>query len=331
MKMNFVYGVRIQMTAIKMLTAIGVATAFVSGTATAQTVAIGSTKGSMVAAMTVAISKMVSSKTILKMRRQVMGGTQKYIPVVDAGELQFGLSNMVQYTMAKEGRELSKRKYRHLQLVSTLMRFRTGLLVPNDSPIRKMEDLRGKRFAAGFKGAPLFQTYYSAFLTNAGLTWSDVKKIPAVGLRQHWNLFKQGKIDVAMGGVGGGPNKDMNAKIPSGVRYLNMNHDTPGAIMSSKHLKGGKYEKVGKRKNYVAIRNPAYLFGYDFTMFTNKNVPVKTVYEVTKAMHDSVKDFHAVSGVWKSFNAQRMSKDQGGLAYHAGAVKFYEEKGLWKR
>ena len=319
------------MTALKTLTAIGVATAFVSGTANAQTVAIGSTKGSMVAAMTVAISKIVSGKTILKMRRQVMGGTQKYIPVVDAGELQFGLSNIVQYTMAKEGRDLSKRPYKNLQLVTTLMRFRTGLLVRNDSPIKTMEDLRGKRFAAGFKGAPLFQTYFTAFLQNGGMTWSDVKKIPAVGLRQHWNLFKQGKVDVAMAGVGGGPNKDMNAKIPSGVRYLSFNTSTPGAMAATKNLRGGKYENVGKRKNYVAIRNPANLFGYDFMLFTNKGVPAATVYAVTKAMHDSVKDFHAVSGVWKSYNEKVMSKDQGGLAYHAGAMKFYKEKGLWKR
>lgn len=319
------------MIALKTLTVIGVAAAFVSGTATAQTVGIGSTKGSMVAVMTTAISKLVSAKTVLKMRRQVMGGTQKYIPVVDAGELEFGLSNIVQYTMAKEGRDLSKRKYKNLQLVATLMRFRNGLLVRNDSNIRRMEDLRGKRFASGFKGAPLFQTFFSAYLTNAGLTWDDVTKVPAVALRQHWNLFKQGKIDVAMAGVGGGPNKDMNAKIPSGVRYLSFNMGTSAAKMSTKNLKGGKFEKIGKRKNYIAVREPSVLFGYDFMLFTHKKAPVKVVYEVTKAMHDSVKDLHEMSGVWKSYNENRMSKDQGGLAYHAGAMNFYKEKGLWKR
>ena len=60
---------------------------FAAGSAGAQTIGIGSTKGSVVAAMTTAISKIVNNKTDLKMRRQVMGGTQKYIPVVDAGEL----------------------------------------------------------------------------------------------------------------------------------------------------------------------------------------------------------------------------------------------------
>ena len=304
--------------------------ALVASTANAQTTTIASTKGSMVASFTVAISKVVTAKSGLKMRRQIFGGTQKYIPVVNAGEVHFGLSNMVQYTMAKEGRELSKRKYKNLQLVSTLMRFRTGLLVRNDSKIKTMEDLRGKRFAAGFKGAPLFQTYFSAFLTNGGMDWKDVKQIPAIGLRQHWNLFKQGKVDVAMAGVGGGPNKDMNAKIPSGVRYLSFNTTSKGAMSAVKHLKGGAYEKVGKRKNYVAIRTPAVLFGYDFMLFTHKGVSAKTVYKVTKAMHDSVGDLHAASGVWRSFNTKRMSKNQG-LPYHAGAMKFYKEKGLWKR
>lgn len=219
---------------------------FAAGSAGAQTIGIGSTKGSVVAAMTTAISKIVNNKTDLKMRRQVMGGTQKYIPVVDAGELEFGLSNIVQYTMAKEGRDLSKQPYKNLQLAATLVRFRTGLLVRNDTDIRKIEDLKGRRMASGFKGAPLFQTYFSAFLANAGLTWKDVKQVPAVGLRQHWNLFKQGKVDVAMAGVGGGPNKDMNAKIPSGVRYISLNTDTAGAKTAVEHLRGGQYERVGK-------------------------------------------------------------------------------------
>ncbi len=54
--------------------------------------------------------------------------------------------------------------------------------------------------------------------SKAGLR-DDVKKLPAVGLYRLWNLLRQGKRDVAMGGIGGGPNKDMNAKIPSGMRY----------------------------------------------------------------------------------------------------------------
>jgi len=311
--------------------AAGLAVVLTAGMAQAQTVGIGSTKSSMVAAMTTAISKVVSGKTILKMRRQVMGGTQKYIPVVDAGELEFGVSNMIQYSMAKDGRVLSKRPYKNLQLVATLMRFRTGFLVRNDSDIKTVADLKGKRIAAGFKGAPLFEAFNLAMLGNAGLTYKDMVKVPAVGLVQHWNLFKQGKVDVVIAGVGGGPNKDMNASIPSGIRYLSFDKTGPNPDKAIKGIRGGTWETVKKIKPYVAVRSPEVtLIGYDFTMFTNKNVPVEVVYQATKALVESVKDLHAVSPVWRSFNEKRASKDQG-YEYHAGAIKAFKEKGLWKR
>jgi len=211
-----------------------------------------------------------------------------------------------------------------------MMRFRTGLLVQNSSSIRKVEDLRGKRVAFGFKGAPLFDVFFKAMLRNGGLSYADVEKVPAVGLAQHWNLFKQGKVDVVIAGVGGGPNKDMNAKVPSGIRYVSLNTEGPNADAAVKMLRGGAYELVKKAKPYIAIREPAVLLGYDFMLFTNKNVPFKTVYETTKAMYESVKDFHAVSPVWRSYNEKRMQKDQG-YEYHAAAVKLYKDKGVWQR
>ena len=309
---------------------ISAATAFAATAANAQTVGIGSTKSSMVAAMTTAISGVVSGKSILKMRRQVMGGTQKYIPVVNAGELEFGVSNMIQYSMAIDGRGLSNKPYKNLQLVATLMRFRTGLLVRNDSDIKTVADLKGKRLPHGFKGAPLFDAFFKGMLATTGLTYADADHIPTVGLSQSWNLFKQGKVDSVIAGVGGGPNKDMNAKIPSGVRYLSFPTDTPAAKAAIATLRGGAFEMVEKRKPYVAIRTPAVLIGYDFMLFAHKGVPQETVYKVAKSMVEGVKDLHAVSPVWKSYDAKRSQKDQG-YAYHAGAMKLYKEKGLWTR
>ncbi|MHA1108892.1 MAG: hypothetical protein ACTSQV_07235, partial [Alphaproteobacteria bacterium] len=69
---------------------IGAILAFATAGASAQTVGIGTTKGGATAQVTAAISKIVSSYAGgLQMRPQVMGGTQKYIPVVNAGKLEF--------------------------------------------------------------------------------------------------------------------------------------------------------------------------------------------------------------------------------------------------
>ncbi len=135
---------------------IGAILALGAAGASAETVGIGTTKGGATAQVTAAISKIVSSHAGgLQMRTQVMGGTQKYIPVVNAGKLEFGVSNMMQYHMAKTGTGLSKgRKHGDLRLLATMMKFRIGWLVPRNSNIKTIADFRGKRLPHGFKSAP---------------------------------------------------------------------------------------------------------------------------------------------------------------------------------
>ena len=66
------------------LTIAGIAT-LVAAPGWAQTVGIGTTQGGATAQVTAAISKVVSENAGFQMRTQVMGGTQAYIPVVNAG------------------------------------------------------------------------------------------------------------------------------------------------------------------------------------------------------------------------------------------------------
>ena len=93
--------------------------------ASAQTIGIGSTKAGAVSQITATISKAVSESDVgIQMRKQTMGGTQQYIPVVNAGELAFGISNIAQYWMAVTGTGLSApNKYDNLRLVTNMMKF----------------------------------------------------------------------------------------------------------------------------------------------------------------------------------------------------------------
>ena len=113
--------------------------------------------------MTAVISKVVSEHAGMQMRTQTMGGTQQYIPVVNAGQLEFGIGNMYQTAQAYAGIGLSEgHKYDNLRMVATLMPFRNGLLVANNSGMKKMADLKGKRIPFGYKAAPLFQNFLKA-------------------------------------------------------------------------------------------------------------------------------------------------------------------------
>ena len=300
--------------------------------ASAQTVGIGATKAGAVSQITATISKAVSEHGDgLQMRKQTMGGTQQYIPVVNAGEIEFGISNMAQYHMARTGTGLSEgNKYDKLRLVTTMMKFTVSPVVPLESGITKVSQLKGTRMAVGFKGAPLFVNLHSGTLATAGLTPDDIKPVPQVGLVQHWRAFMAGKIDWAIAAAGSGFVKQMNAKIKGGVRHLSLD-DTPESLKRM-HTWFPKsyYSTVKPTKGLTGVLEPTVFITYDYLLWSSTHVSDELVYKVAKVMHTQAKQLKEGGPLWRSYEAgKRMSKPQG-HSYHPGAVKYYKEAGLWQ-
>lgn len=312
-----------------LLSAVAIGTA-VAVPASAQVLGLGTTKGGATAQVAGAISKVITTKSDLQMRAQAMGGTQQYIPIVNAGELAFGVSNMPQYWMAIKGTGLSKgTKYENLRLAANLMTFKVGVLVAGKSSIKTVADLKGKTSAFGFKAAPLFQYVMTAFLANAGLTFDDVKKVPAVGLPQHWDMFKQGRIDVVIAAAGTGAVKEMDATIDGGVRYVSLDASSEAVKRTVEVFPRSYLSVVDPAPGLVGVKEPVQMLSYDYMVWTNKTVPDEIVYKFVKTLYDNEKELKETSPIWRSHSSKTMAKSQG-TAYHPGAVKFYKEAGLIK-
>lgn len=313
-------------------TALGVAFA---ASASAQTVGIGSTKAGAVAQITATMSKVISSHGEgIQMRSQTMGGTQQYIPVINAGELEFGIANVPQYIMATSGTGLSEgNKYDNLRLVSTMMVFSTGLVVPNNIPAKTVAEMKGMRLAAGFKAAPLFAYFVQAAIASEGLTYKDFTEVPTVGLVQSWNAMMEGKVDGVIAALGTGFLKQMNAAIPGGVRYISIKN-TPESLAAINKILPRVYlqefKPDPKNPSLTGVVGPANLMSYDFTFFTHKGMSDEIVYKVTKIMHKHAAELKEGGPLWKTYPTDaNMAKDHG-VAYHPGAVKYYKEAGFMK-
>lgn len=300
-------------------------------TASAETVGIGATKAGAVAQITATISKVVSENSgDIQMRKQTMGGTQQYIPVVNAGELAFGISNIAQYWMAVTGTGLSApNKYDNLRLVTTMMKFTVSFVVPNNSGIRTVSDLKGKRLAAGFKAAPLFTNIHAGGLATVGLSYNDVKKVPAVGLVQHWRMLMQGKVDGVIAAAGSGFVKQMNAKVSGGIRHISF-PNTPEALAAMhKYFPKTFWSTVKPRKGLTGVREPTNFITYDYMLWTHKGLSNETVYKVTKVMHKHAAKLKEGGPLWRSYQDNANMSKQHGTPYHPGAMKYYKEAGLW--
>ena len=304
-----------------------------AGTANAQMVGIGSTKGTAVAQMTAAIAKVVSQYSGIQMRTQPMGGTQQYIPVVNAGQLEFGVGNSFQTYEAVTGTGLSKgHKYENLRLVATLMPFTTGLVVRVKDNIHKVAQLKGKRLPYGYDGAPLFQSFMIGCLANGGLTYADVVHVPTIGLAQSWNLFKEGKVDAVISATGTAANKEMNARIPGGTRYIDFDTTGPNAEKTLNILRTTHYTLVKPAKALPVVKEPVHIIVYYFTLWAYKGISNAVIEKVTKALYEHAGELKESSAIWRRFSAKDMATNQGPeLLYHPGAIAYYKQIGLWKR
>lgn len=311
------------------LAAVTAAAVVVWGTASAETLGIGTTQGGATGQIASTLSKLVSTKSEYQMRADTMSGTQQYIPIVDAGELHFGLSNLPQYWMAKQGTGLSDRKHENLVLLANLMPFSVAPMVADKSSIRSVADLKGKDIPYGFKSSSLFAFIAEAFLANGGLTYDDVKRIPVTGLPQHWDLFKQGKIDFAIAAVGTAAISEMNASIPGGVRFVSLDPSDEAFKRLDRIYPKSFLKQLEPGPNLVGVKEPVYTLFYDYMIFTHTKVADQIAYTVAKTIHQNEAELKASGPLWRAFNAAEMGKDEG-TPYHPGAVKYYKEAGLVK-
>ena len=295
-----------------------------SASAEAQTVGIGTTSGGANAQVGAAISGVVSSNTDLEMRPQKMGGTQGYVPMVNAGQLDFGVSNAMQYYMATTGTGLSEgQPHENLRLAATLMKFVQGILVRADSDIHSIADLKGKRIPTGYSSSPLFQNFWQAFLSTEDLTWDDVQGVPVASLPKSWDAFKQGQVDAVIAAAGSAPVREMDATVEGGIRYIPL----PNSEEMLQQLPRTRVVEVEPAEGMIGIEETIPLHVYEYVLFTHADAAEDVVYQTVKAIYENEEELKASSPLWNTYAPEDIATDFG-LQYHPGALRYFEEQGL---
>lgn len=292
--------------------------------AEAQVASIGTTKGGAIAQIGDAVAAAVSRDSGFQMRPQKMSGTQQYIAAVDMGRIDFGVSNIMQYYMAQSGTGLSEgQSFDNLRLVATLVPFTQGVIVRNDSDVQSVSDLEGLRIPAGYGSSPLFDTFWRAFLDNAGLSYDDVTGVPVASLPKSWDAFKQGQVDAVIAAAGSGAVQEMDAVIDGGIRYIPI--EKTDALLEA--LPKTRIEPIETGPGLVGVGENNAMHSYEVVLFANADTDEETVYQTVKAIAANTEELRASSPLWNDYDPADLAHDYG-LEYHPGALRYYREEGL---
>jgi TRAP transporter TAXI family solute receptor len=294
----------------------------------AQTIGImTSPPGTTTYSMGVAIAKVIQEKTDLKARVQPQAASP--FLAVDSGTADFGMSNCFDLTFAVMGvdeyKDLGPRK--NLCLAATMMPYRVALHVRKDSDIRSIKDLKGKRVGSGFHAQKTIGRIITAFLANAGLTYDDVKQVPAPNVARSAEDFSAGKSDVLFFALGAAIVMEVSKKV-GGLRVLPIDSSPEAMARIEKFLPGAYVKEVSPGPNLEGITEPTKVLHFDNVLYTNKNISEEIIYKVVKAIYENKKDLVSSFGEFSIFIPEHMGKPVKNVDFHPGALKFYKEIGL---
>jgi TRAP transporter TAXI family solute receptor len=318
------------MRLLKLVIAATVSSGFAAAAQAQQVWVIASNpQGSIFYSASAAIGKLLDEKLKVQVRVQPMAGSSTYIPLLDRGEIDFGLTNVDDTRSAYKGTGDFRQANTNLRLIAAVFPLTLGAIVPNDSPVKSVADLKGKVMPWGYNAQTTGRVLQQAVLASAGLTINDVKTVPTQSLFSGVDLLGEGKVEAAVIAVGTAQVQRANVTLASrgGLRFLDMS-TTPEALAAIRKFLPARPVTIQPAPYAVGIVAPTTIMAYNVFFSTSAKISDDVVYNVTKAIHAGKDDLLKGHPVFRGFEPNRMTEEVG-VPWHPGAVKLYKEIGQW--
>ncbi len=259
----------------------------------------------------------------MKFQAKGTKGTRANIRLLDQGELELALANSSITYFAVRGQKPWQRPY-EVRAVMTLAPNVVMFLTLQDSGIKTLQDIRGKRVTVGPSGAG-FEMFLRPLLAEHGVQFEDFTPVSA-NQAAAVDMLGDRSVDViCLGGV-----------VPSGtitractsldIHFLPFDPQACQRLVEKFPffhpitVPGGTYPDL--KEDFPALNVGS------MQLITSRNADPEVIYLVTKTLYEhrqQVQELHAVGKFITPENAPRYT----GTPFHPGAIRFYREKGIW--
>lgn len=269
------------------------------------------------------LAAVASKATSVTGKVQPYNGPNAWMTLLDNGELEFGIINILDSKMAATGTGNYKKAYPTIRVAQGgVFPFTVGLVVRDKSDIKQVSDLKGKRMAWDFGGHAINQTWQNAMLEIGGVKGSDITQVRFSNLNEGVRAVAEGKVDSSIVALGIGLVEEVNAMEP--IRFINL----PNTEAANKLL--GQYgAMIVKASPSTGIKGDTHVIGYALQLATSTKVSEKAVYTMVKAWWENLAELETIHPLFKRWNKEHQALTNFTVPYHPGAIKFYKEVGAW--
>jgi uncharacterized protein len=304
----------------------GVATAAVlalsCGAAAAQTYGFATLPpGSLNHTTASAISKVMKEKGGMNVLVQPTAGDQVIIPMVGRGEVEIGITNIME---TQDGFDKGQKD---LRIITAVHALRTPFFVRKDSGMHTIADLKGKRVTMGYSAMRNIDVATRAMLATAGLTEADIKPILVPNVVRSADDFMAGNADMFYFAFGGPKVKEADVTV-GGIRVLEM--DDSKMAEARKIMPWGYATQIGPGPIFTGVEKPMKVYSFDNVLITSAKTPDALIYKLLETMEKNKDELVAVQPVLREWSPAFGYK-QYGVQYHPAAEKYFKDRNLTKQ
>lgn len=213
----------------------------------------------------------------------------------------------------------------NLRILLAGTHLRLSFLVRQDSPIKTMKDMRGKRMTWGFPAFPANIEWGLAGLSAAGMTLNDVAAVPVPEVVAGVRALMEGRVDIAIAALGMPIVGEADARV--GVRFLPEPMTRESIKRHQSIMPGSTIRPVPPGIPGIKVETPV---GHiPITIQTSTHMPDDVAYALVKVWWDYYKKLEPIHPQFRGWTPRIYIYELASVPYHSGAIKFYKEKGVW--
>lgn len=281
------------------------------------------------------VAKVLNEQSPLSATVKPFGKTSSWMPLLQRGELQFGLTSGEDANWAYRGAQVYPEPLDKLRLVVFGNRIAAApLVVREESDIMTLKDLAGRRVYE-VPGNVVVELNIRAMLESVGLSVDDVTRVPVSSTRQGSELLRQGRLDATYGAAAQTPYVvELDRSVP--LRALSYGDLDPAAgdtisdamqAALREHLPGSTLHVQKAGQGYHD--RDVVIIAFGLNLVSSADVDDDTVYTVTKTLFENAEALHGIFPWLNMWTPETMFTDNPVAPYHDGAVRYFKEAGVW--
>ena len=262
-----------------------------------------------------AVAAVLKEKAGMNILVQPTAGDTAIVPMVNSGEAELGISNVMEVADGYHGAQ------KDLRIIAAVHAYRTPFFVRKDSNMHTVADLKGKRVSLGYSAMRNIDKVGRAQLATAGLTDKDVTVVPVPNVVRSADEFVAGNADMFNFAFGAPKVREVDATV-GGLRVLSI--DEKGMPAARKIMPYGYLTTVPPGPVFIGVEKPMKVYSFDALIFTSAKTSDDYVYKFLQALDQNKADIVKIQPVLREFTLQFAYKKYD-IPYHPGALKYYKE------